>query len=80
MKTKYVIEKGEETGIKPTRDGLFIADITDMETLEEWEARLEYLKQPYITAYRKIGVKVFYSIFTNVRGKNSKFKTMVDNE
>ena len=69
----YVIEK--KTGkVSMNSFTLFVKNIDDMEELEFWENRLDYLKQPYIIAYRKIKGRIFYSIFTNTRKKGSAFK------
>lgn len=70
---KYTIEKGAEHRIPINRDTIFIKDLDDMETLEYWEERLEFLEQPYMVAFRKKKGRILYSIFTRSRGKNGNF-------
>ncbi len=72
--SKYTVEKGDEKDIPINRLNLFLSNITDMEHLEYWEDRLDYLKQPYVIAFKKHGTKVVYSIFTKIRKKESAFK------
>ena len=69
----YTIEK--KTGdVSLTQFNLFVHDIDDMEELEYWEDRLDYLKQAYTVAFRKIKGKILYSIFTNTRKRGSIYK------
>ena len=53
---------------------LLVADIDDMQTLEDWEERLDLAKQEYAVAYRTLKGKIVYSIFTKLRKKGSMFR------
>ena len=64
---KYVIEK-QKGKVTLHERNCIVQDITDMEELDFWEERLEWFKQPYIIAYRKLEGKVLYSVFTKKRG------------
>lgn len=68
----YIIEKG--SGIPLGPHTLLLKDEFDMSNVEFWEERLEKLNQPYVVAYREIAGKICYSIFTDLKSKNSVFK------
>lgn len=68
----YVVEY--ETGdVNKIPSNLLVEDVTDMTTIEYWEERLAALKQPFAIVFRKIKGKVLYSIFTDLKAKNSPF-------
>lgn len=69
---KLTIEKG--SGVAMTTHNLLIKDEMDMEFVEFWEERLERLEQPYIIGFREIDGKIAYSIYTNLKSKESKFR------
>lgn len=53
---------------------LLVSDITDMEVLEYWEDRLVKLKQPFAVTFKEKQGKIVYSIYTNLKRKNSPFR------
>ena len=69
---RFVVEKGE--GIPLTKANALLKDIIDMQELEFWEDRLEFLNQDYVVAFRKFKGKIRYSIFCRLGHKNSAFK------
>lgn len=53
---------------------LFIADIDNMQELEDWEDRLELLGEPYAVTFKKKRGKIFYDIFVNTKKPRSSFQ------
>lgn len=70
---RYTVEY--QTGdVQMVRSNILLNDVTDMVMVEFWEDRLRSLDQPFVVAYRKVARKVLYSIFTDLRKKDSVFK------
>jgi len=69
----YCIEKvtGE---VKINTFNHFIKDTMDMEDVEYWEDRLDFLGQPYLLVFRYVDGQALYSFFVNSKHKESKFK------
>jgi hypothetical protein len=53
---------------------LFMADIVDMQELEDWEERLEALGEDYAVTFKKKRGKIFYDIFVNTKKPKSSFQ------
>lgn len=53
---------------------LLVADLADMQQLEDWEQRLDEAGQAYATAFRTVKNRIVYSIFTGLRKKGSMFR------
>ena len=73
IKVEYDIEY-KVGDVRLIKSNILIKDVTDMEEVEFWEDRLKLLKQPFTIAYRTIHEKICYTIFANIRGKESIFK------
>lgn len=70
----YTVET--KTGdVKMVRANILVENVDDMQELENWEARLEQLGQPYLVAYKRVGNKVRYTIFSPLNRKGSAFKS-----
>ena len=71
---KGLIVEKNPAKIKLNDSNLLVADIEDMQQLEDWEERLDKAGQIYATAFRMVAERVVYSIFTKVRKKGSIFR------
>ena len=49
--------------VRISKDSLLINNITDMQDLEFWEDRLDFLKESYAITYRKSRNKIVYSVY-----------------
>ncbi len=68
----FIVEKPSSVPI--SKETILLLDERDMTNVEFWEERLAYLKEPFTTAFREVEGRVLYSIFTNLKGKDSRFK------
>lgn len=71
---RYTMEY--QTGrVNLVESNLLVQDLSDMETLEYWEERLNSLKQPFAVMYQKTPEgKIVYAIYTEMGRKGNAFR------